>query len=97
MTSKRETDPTETDIRVAYTEKIDAINAGTERFLDPAAAAKLKIRLVKVNFVECDPVADSTNIFVCNVLIESAVGDAGAEFRRIEMALVKDKDVWRVK
>ena len=89
--------PTETDIRVAYTDKINAINAGTTQYLDAAAAAKVFIRVVKVNFVECATVSDSTKLYICSALIESAVGEAAAEFKRVEIAMIKEKDAWRVK
>lgn len=89
--------PTETDIRVAYTDKIEYINAGTRQYLDAATAAKLIIRLIKVNFVECAPTPDNANVYVCSILVESAVGDAASEFKRVEIALSKDKDAWRVK
>jgi hypothetical protein len=89
--------PNETDIRVAYTAKIDAINAGTRQYLDPQAAQKLLIHVAKVDFVECEPFEGRTDLFVCNVLVESAVGAAGADFKRMEMALYKEKDAWRVK
>jgi hypothetical protein len=89
--------PTETDIRVAYTDKIESINAGTGQYLDPATAAKLMIRLIKVNFVECAPTPDNADVYACSILVESAVGDAASEFKRVEVALSKEKDVWRVK
>ena len=88
--------PTETDIRVAYTDKINAINAGTAHYLDAAAAAKVIIRVAKVNFVECAPASDSTKLYICSALIESAVGEAATEFKRVEIAMVKEKDAWHV-
>ena len=88
--------PSETDIRVAYTERIDAINAGTAQYLDPATAAKLHIRLAKVEIVECAAVEERQDLYLCSVLIESGVGDSVPEFKRAEIAMVKDKDAWRV-
>lgn len=88
--------PTEADIRVAYTEHIETINAGTARFLDPEAAAKLRIRFAKIDIVECAAVEERQDLYLCSVLIESGVGDAVPEFRRVELAMVKEKDVWRV-
>lgn len=89
--------PTETDLRVAYTDKINAINAGTKQYLDEKAAAKLNIRVAKVNFVECNMFEDRTDFYLCSALVESAVGDAGSDFKRVEIAMVKEKDAWRVK
>ncbi|HYN77664.1 MAG TPA: hypothetical protein VES73_07715, partial [Lamprocystis sp. (in: g-proteobacteria)] len=89
--------PTETDIRVAYIDKIDAINAGTKQNLSAAAAEKLSIRVTKVNFVECVAAPNTTNLYVCSALIESAVGGASPDFNRVEVAMVKEKDAWRVK
>lgn len=88
--------PTEADIRVAYTERIETINAGTAQFLDPEAAAKLIIRLANIDIVECAAVEERQDLYLCSVLIESGVGDAVPEFRRVELAIVKEKDTWRV-
>lgn len=88
--------PTETDIRVAYTDRINEINAGTTQYLDPAAAAKLTIKLVKVDVVECNPVEERKDIYICSILVEAGVGVGEVEFKRLEIALVKAKDAWRV-
>ncbi|WP_295436955.1 hypothetical protein [uncultured Thiodictyon sp.] len=88
--------PTETDIRVAYTDRISEINVGTAQYLDPAAAAKLTIKLVKVDVVECNPVEERKDIYVCSILVEAGVGAGEVEFKRSEVALVKAKDAWRV-
>lgn len=88
--------PSEADIRVAYTDRINAINAGTAQYLDPAAAAKLTIRVVKVEIVECAAIEERKDLYVCNILLESGVGEGVPEFRRVEVAMVKEKDAWRV-
>ncbi len=87
--------PTETDIRVAYTDRINQINAGTTRYLDPVAA-NLTIKLVKVDIVECNPVEERKDMYIYGVLVEAGVGAGEVEFKRSEIALIKTKDAWRV-
>ncbi len=88
--------PTETDIRVAYRDLVARLNAGSTRHLDPAAAAALQIRLVKLDFVECKPMEENTDLYLCSVLVEAALGDASPEFKRGEIVMFKEKDAWRI-
>jgi len=88
--------PTEADIRTAYQDRVDLLNAGTAQYLDPAAAAKLTIKLVKVDVVECNPAEERQDTYVCSILIEAGVGPGEVEFKRVEVALVKAKDAWRI-
>lgn len=88
--------PTEADIRAAYRDRVDLLNAGTAQYLDPAAAAKLTINLVKVDVVECTPAEERQDTYVCSILIEAGVGPGEVEFKRVEAALVKAKDAWRI-
>ncbi len=89
--------PTEADIRTAYTLRVERINAGSAKYLSQEAAARLHIRLVKVDFIECEPVEDRTDFYLCNVLVESALGNAAPEFKRVEAVLAKEGDAWTVR
>jgi len=88
--------PAETDLRAAYTHKINSINAGTTQYLGAKAAAQLGIRLIKVNLVECDPFEERIDLYRCTIVVESAVGDADPVLKRLEVVLVKESDTWRV-
>jgi hypothetical protein len=88
--------PTETDLRAAYTNKINAINAGTSQYLGATAAAQLSIRLVKVNLVECDPFEERTDLYRCTIVVESAVGDADPALKRLEIVLTHENDAWGI-
>ena len=69
---------------------------GYSQYLDPAAATKLTINLVKVDVVECTPAEERQDIYVCSILIETGLGPGEVEFKRVEAALVKAKDAWRI-
>jgi hypothetical protein len=88
--------PDESDLRTAYTNKINSINAGTKQYPGAKAAAQLGIRLVKVNLVECDPLEERRDLYQCTIVVESAVGDADPALTRLEVVLIKDNDTWRV-
>ncbi len=88
--------PAETDLRAAYTDKVNSINAGTKQYPGARAAAQLGIRLIKVNLVECDPVEERLDIYRCTIVVESAVGDADPALTRQEVGLIKESDSWRV-
>ena len=87
--------PAESDIRAAYRNKLDSINADSRKFLDPEAAAKVQINVAKVTLVECNPVANHADHFLCSVLVESSLGNSDSETKRVEILMVKDKEVWR--
>lgn len=89
--------PTETDIRVAYTQRIDNVNAGSKKFLDPQAAAQLHIRLLKADLIDCRAVDDRPDLYLCNLVVESAVGEAGSEIKRIEAMLAKEGRIWTLR
>jgi hypothetical protein len=86
--------PTETDIRSAYRLRVDRINEGSDRFLDREAAARLHLRLVKVDFVECNPIGERTDLYLCSILVESALGDGDSEFKRMEATMAKEGQTW---
>jgi len=88
--------PAETDLRAAYTNKINSINAGTTQYLSARAAAQLGIRLIKINLVECDPFEERLDLYRCTIVVESAVGDADPALTRQEVVLIKESDTWRV-
>jgi len=90
------TGPAESDLRAAYTNKINSINAGTKQYLGARAAAQLGIRLIKVNLVECDPFEERLDLYRCTIVVESAVGDAAPALTRREVVLLKENDTWRV-
>jgi len=89
--------PSESDIRTAYAMRVDRINAGSDKYLSKEAAERLRIRLIKVDFIECDPVDARTELYVCNVLVESALGAGEADFKRIELVMAKENRVWTVR
>ncbi len=88
--------PAETDLRAAYTNKINSINAGTKQYLGAKAAAQLGIRLNKVNLLECDPFEERRDLYRCTIVVDSAVGDADSVLKRLEVVLIKENDTWRV-
>lgn len=89
--------PTELDIRAAYSTRIERINSGSERYLNAEAAARLRIRLVKVDIIECTEAEGHTDLYLCNVIVESAVGNADPEFKRVEAVLAKTGKAWTVR
>ena len=88
--------PTEADIRAAYQSKLDWINTASRRFLDEEAAAKVQISLAQLTFVECNPIADQADNYLCSVLVEASAGDAGTETKRVELVMLRESDLWRV-
>lgn len=88
--------PTEADIRAAYATQLDWINDGSRRFLSEEAAAKLRIELIKLSFIECDGIEGYPKHYLCSVLVEASVGAAPAEIKRVELTLVKEDEVWKV-
>lgn len=87
--------PTEADIRAAYAHKLAGINRGTRRFLSEETAPKLIIELVRLDFIECDPIDKHQDHYRCSVLAETRLGDNRSDTERIELVLLKDGDVWK--
>jgi len=88
--------PTEADIRAAYRSKITWINAASRKFLGEKAAAEVQIGVAKLTLVECNAIADHAGDYLCSVLVESSLGDAETETKRVELVLVKEEGAWEV-
>jgi hypothetical protein len=89
--------PNETDVRDAYTQRIARINAGSEKYLSGEAAAQVQIRLVKVELIECEALQERTDIYLCNVMVESALGSADPEIKRVEAVMAKEDALWAMR
>jgi hypothetical protein len=89
--------PTEADIRAAYQSKLDWINTASHRFLDEEAAAKVQISLAQLTFVECNPIPDQPENYLCSVLVEARLGDADTKTKRVELVMLREGNLWRVR
>lgn len=87
--------PSEADIRAAYELKLKQINDATRRFLDQETAAKLRVQLNTLDFIECDPIDQHADHYRCSVLVESRVGTQAPKAGRVEIVLFKEGDVWK--
>ena len=89
--------PNETDIRTAYNLRVDRINDGTKKYLSPEAAARMQILVKKVGFNECNKVDQRTDLYLCTIVVESAIGNGEAEFKRVEARFAKEGRVWTMR
>ena len=88
--------PKEAEIRAAYRSKLDWINASSRKFLDEKAAAQVQVNVAKVTLVECNPIADHASNYLCKVLVESSLGNAETETKRVELVMIEDEPGWKL-
>jgi hypothetical protein len=88
-------EPAEAEIERLYRERIDWINQGSVRFLGVLGAQKVLIRVESLKKLECK--SEVKGVYACAVFVDSAVGKALAETKRLTLTLAKDGDDWRLK
>jgi hypothetical protein len=88
-------EPKEAEIQRLYRERIDWINQGSVRFLGEEGAQKVLIKFDALKKTGCE--SPEKGVFTCAVLVDSAVGAARQETRRLSLTLVKDGDDWHLK
>lgn len=88
-------EPKETEIARLYRERIDWINQGSVKFLGTEGAQKVLIKFDALKKTSCE--SPEKGVFRCAVLVDSAVGAARQETRRLSLTLVRDGDDWHLK
>ena len=88
-------EPKEAELQRLYREHIDRINQGSVKFLGEQGARKVMIKFDALKKTGCE--SPDKGVFDCAVLVESAVGSARVETRRLNLMLVKEGNDWRLK
>jgi hypothetical protein len=87
-------EPKEAEIQRLYRERIDWINQGSVKVLGEEGAQKVLIKFDALKKTGCE--SPERTVFNCAVLVDSAVGAARQETRRLTLTLSKDGDDWRL-
>jgi hypothetical protein len=88
-------EPKEAEIQRLYRELIDWIDQGSLTFLGEPGAGKVPIKFDGPKKTGCE--WPEKGVFDPVVMVDSAVGSAPSETRRLTLMLVKDGDDWRLK
>jgi hypothetical protein len=88
-------EPKEAELQRLCREHIDRINQGSVKFLGEQGARKVMIKCDALKKTGCE--SPDKGVFDCAVLVESAVGSARVETRRLHLMLVKEGNDWRLK
>ena len=88
-------EPTEAEIQRLYRERIEWINQGSVKVLGEKGAQKVLIKFDALKKTGCE--SPERKVFTCAVLVDSAVGAAPQETRRISLTLSKDGEDWRLR
>jgi hypothetical protein len=87
--------PQEAEIQRLYRERIDWINQGSIKVLGEEGARKVLIKFDALKKTGCE--SPERGVFNCAVLVDSAVGSANQQTRRLNLTLSKDGDDWHLK
>jgi hypothetical protein len=88
-------EPKEAEIQRLYRQRIEWINQGSVKFLGEEGARKVLINFDTLKKTGCE--SPEKGVFNCAVLVDSAVGLARIDTRRLTLTLIKDGDDWRLR
>lgn len=88
--------PTNGETEIAYKQWITRINEESEQHLGKRAANKVRIEILSIQLLSCDPVANQPNTLLCRVRVESTIGDAAPEMNVAKVVMTRTGTIWSV-